>query len=124
MTCAAGEALTRNSSQKLRYAPATPPIAPRRSIDVQEQATGYRPQLRDNTMTASVDVTCGDCGMPCASDEYHPYAACLMFKACHNTTIVRANLEAALASRRVVVGEAMVERALRAQIGRAHDGTT
>lgn len=41
------------------------------------------------------DVTmkpCGDCGMPCTPAEYHPYAACLMFKACHNSATVRANL--------------------------------
>lgn len=37
---------------------------------------------------------CGDCGMPCNPAEYHPYAACLMFKACHNSDTVRANLEA------------------------------
>ena len=37
---------------------------------------------------------CGFCGMPCAANEYHPYAACLTFKACHNSETVRANLEA------------------------------
>lgn len=37
---------------------------------------------------------CGTCGMPCTPGEYHPYAACLMFKACHNSETVRANLEA------------------------------
>lgn len=32
--------------------------------------------------------------MPCAPGEYHPYAACLMSKACHNSGTVRSNLEA------------------------------
>jgi len=31
--------------------------------------------------------------MPCRPDEYHPFAACLMFKACHNSETVRASLE-------------------------------
>ena len=30
--------------------------------------------------------------MPCEPAEYHPYAACLMFKGCHNSATVRANL--------------------------------
>ncbi len=35
---------------------------------------------------------CRECGMPCFALEYHPYAACLMFKACHDSGTVRANL--------------------------------
>ena len=35
---------------------------------------------------------CAECGMPCEAGEYHPYAACLMFKGCHNSATVRANL--------------------------------
>lgn len=31
--------------------------------------------------------------MSCNADEYHPYAACLMYKACKNATLVRANLQ-------------------------------
>ncbi|WP_175806634.1 hypothetical protein [Burkholderia cenocepacia] len=46
---------------------------------------------------------CDECGMPCRAGEYHPYAACLMFKACHNGDTVRGNLQdvmdAALAQR-------------------------
>lgn len=35
--------------------------------------------------------------MPVAGPaEYHPYAACLMFQACHNSKTVWANLEAAV----------------------------
>lgn len=38
---------------------------------------------------------CSECGMILHStDEYHPYAACLMFKQCQDSVIVRANLEA------------------------------
>ena len=37
---------------------------------------------------------CVQCGMVCAPNEYHPYAACLMFKACKDGTSVRANLAA------------------------------
>lgn len=37
---------------------------------------------------------CADCGMPCTVGEYHPFAACLMFKACRNSAVVRANLAA------------------------------
>lgn len=37
---------------------------------------------------------CAECGMVCEPGEYHPYAACLMFKACQNSATVRANLEA------------------------------
>jgi len=38
-------------------------------------------------------LACQECGMPVSVSEYHPYAACLMFKACHNSGTVRANLE-------------------------------
>ncbi|NIF72776.1 hypothetical protein F3J16_21695 [Burkholderia sp. Ap-962] len=37
---------------------------------------------------------CAECGMPCAPGEYHPHAACLMFKACHDSTTVRDGLAA------------------------------
>lgn len=37
-------------------------------------------------------LPCAECGMPCRAGEYHPFAACLMFKACHNSETVRANL--------------------------------
>lgn len=38
---------------------------------------------------------CAECGMP-VKDEYHPYAACLMFKACKDSETVKANLDAVL----------------------------
>lgn len=40
----------------------------------------------------SENTSCAECGMPVRAGEYHPYAACLMFKACHNSETVRANL--------------------------------
>ena len=43
-------------------------------------------------MSGGKVVACGECGMPCEPAEYHPYAACLMFKGCHNSATVRANL--------------------------------
>lgn len=52
---------------------------------------------------------CGDCGMPCKPGEYHPYAACLMFKACHNSDTVRANLEAVAEQRTRAMREAKVK---------------
>jgi hypothetical protein len=38
--------------------------------------------------------TCSACGMPCRVPEYHPYAACLMFKQTHNSATVFSNLKA------------------------------
>ncbi len=68
---------------------------------------------------------CQECGMPCAFDEYHPFAACLMFKACHNSETVRANLGAVKSRADLVphppngdeVGEAVTDDVRRA-IGR------
>lgn len=37
-------------------------------------------------------IACTECDMPCAPGEFHPFAACLMFKGCHNSATVRANL--------------------------------
>ena len=45
-------------------------------------------------MTDAGCARCAECGMRCNADEYHPYAACLMFKQCHNSETVRTNLEA------------------------------
>ena len=41
-------------------------------------------------------TACTECGMLVMPDEYHPYAACLMFKACHDAETVYANLDAVL----------------------------
>jgi hypothetical protein len=45
-------------------------------------------------MIVSRTAPCAECGMPCTPTEYHPFAACLMFKACHNSETVKANLGA------------------------------
>ena len=37
---------------------------------------------------------CAECGMHVRANEYHPFAACLMFKACHDSDTVRASLVA------------------------------
>ena len=38
---------------------------------------------------------CSECGMPVEkATTYHPYAACLMFKACHDSAVVQAALDA------------------------------
>lgn len=45
----------------------------------------------------SNDIQCAECAMRLLrTDEYHPQAACLMFRACGNPETVRANLEAVL----------------------------
>src|SRR5258708_5052135 len=41
---------------------------------------------------------CADCGMECEPGEYHPYAACLLFRALGSCTEVRAHLDAIRAS--------------------------
>lgn len=41
---------------------------------------------------------CAECGMPVdKATTYHPYAACLMFKACHSSDVVQANINAVVA---------------------------
>jgi len=42
---------------------------------------------------------CQECTMMVKPSEYHPYAACLMFKACHDSDTVRKNLDAVLNTR-------------------------
>lgn len=44
-------------------------------------------------MAMNDDDLCTECGMRSKVGEYHPYAACLMFKASHSSNIVRANLQ-------------------------------
>ena len=54
-------------------------------IEVNESENQYR-------------IKCGDCGMEVVfPDEYHPYAACLMFKACGNPKTVTDNLDSVIA---------------------------
>lgn len=37
---------------------------------------------------------CKECGMPVERGDYHPYAACLMFKQCQDLKTVEDNLQA------------------------------
>ena len=38
---------------------------------------------------------CAECGMSVdKTTTYHPFAACLMFKTCHDSAVVQANLDA------------------------------
>lgn len=40
-------------------------------------------------------MKCAECGMVTLTpNEYHPFAACLMFKSCHDSAVVRSNLDA------------------------------
>lgn len=39
---------------------------------------------------------CAECGMSVEDGEYHPFAACLMFKACKDSETVRANLDSVI----------------------------
>ena len=49
---------------------------------------------------------CNECGMPVdAVATYHPYAACLMFKACGDSEMVQANLDAVAAHKHQIVGD-------------------
>lgn len=44
-------------------------------------------------MKATSGMVCAECGMALRpADEFHPYAACLMYRGCHNSKIVRDNL--------------------------------
>jgi len=61
----------------------------------------------------SKDVTiCAECGMEVRRGEYHPYAACLMFKACGDRETVQSNLlEIKNAWTRIGYKDAMEEKA-------------
>ena len=36
---------------------------------------------------------CKECGMHVSAGEFHPYLACLAFKGCHDSEVVRANIK-------------------------------
>ena len=42
----------------------------------------------------TIQSRCKECGMEVEIGEYHPFAACLMFKGCNNSTTVHDNLDA------------------------------
>lgn len=46
-----------------------------------------------NLFGLDIDVNiCMECGMNCMTGEYHPFAACLMFKQCGSSQAVRLHL--------------------------------
>jgi hypothetical protein len=48
-------------------------------------------------MAQELQQKCCECGMVVErSNNYHPYAACLMYKACKSETTVRENLAAVI----------------------------
>lgn len=59
------------------------------------EASGGQSALTDGLTAAD---PCLECGMLVRGDDYHPYAACLMFRGCHDSETVQANLDAALQS--------------------------
>lgn len=62
---------------------------PKTSIHSRRGDANQEPQVIEPTIQA-----CVECGMPSTWEQYHPYAACLMFKTCHDSNIVMANLDA------------------------------
>lgn len=58
--------------------------------------------MNDPLRTDQQNTPCAGCGMQTNTPrEYHPHAACLMFRACHNADEVRANLDAVIEYGRV-----------------------
>jgi hypothetical protein len=47
-----------------------------------------------STAPTAENHACSACGMSVEPHAYHPYAACLMFRACHDGNVVDANLKA------------------------------
>jgi len=65
-------------------------------FDTPEQANAFVAGIEADEPPAPT-FNCMECGMPTEANEYHPYAACLMFKGCHDGAVVRANLDAVVA---------------------------
>lgn len=40
------------------------------------------------------NTACVECGMPVMAADYHPYAACLMYKGCQDAYLVQQNIDA------------------------------
>lgn len=74
-------------------------------------------------MTLTDEQMCAECGMACPPNEYHPYAACLMFKGCHDSETVRSNLYALSAqpAKPAITEERVIELARQAGALKASD---
>ena len=68
-----------------------------------------------------INTNCAECGMPCDTREFHPFAACLMFKQTKDARLVRSNLEFVLEQGRKQSLE--IEQGFAVQITRS-DGST
>jgi len=52
-------------------------------------------EAKNDTLNKAIEIVkevCGECGMHCHKNEYHPYVACLLFKQVKNAQVVRDNL--------------------------------
>lgn len=58
---------------------------------------------------SDAETPCGECGMPTRRGEFHPYIACLAFKSCQSSKVVRENLDAIAEYRRAEGREAAVK---------------
>lgn len=53
--------------------------------------------MSSSSLPTETVTPCMECSMPVAAKEYHPYAACLMFKGCGDAKTVRDNLDGVVA---------------------------
>jgi len=72
-------------------------------------------------LSQSTNTNCAECGMPCESREFHPLAACALFKMLNDAAAVRSNLEFVLECGRKQSHE--IEQGFAVQIAR-DDGST
>jgi hypothetical protein len=66
------------------------------------------------TKTPEEVARCTECGMWCEPGEFHPFAACLMFRASADRRVVRANLRIAHPDLIQAERDACAERASKA----------
>ena len=72
-------------------------------------------------MLTEDDHTCAACGMSVKPRAYHPHAACLMFRACHDGNVVDANLQAVVEYGHLKTDQAEELKALRTLAEKASD---
>lgn len=74
--------------------------------------------LIDNIKDSPKRTPCGQCGMPCEPAEFHTFAHCLMFQACHDSKSVEANAEFLALNHPAVKAE---RDALKAEVARLRE---
>jgi len=68
-------------------------------LDFMDKALAQQPQPeptddeRAETIEIEGKTKCKECGMLLEPDEYHPYAACLAYHACHDSGMVRTAID-------------------------------